>query len=339
MSLGGRRATPAPQTLALAANAARSFARLVSACTLPEELIVRIVCVAQGVVWAGRMLAPPPGKSAGSASGSDKEKEKNGDGQKGPARRANRYARANRNRDRSAPAEPTTSASGAGVQNDNERAEGKEKEGKQKQRKTQAAHLAHLLGLNGTAGHGREGAGGDGLPAPAAAGNAPQGAARGGGHGGKKRRGGRRGGEFPPVGLSVPAPGPGGVMGGAGPGKPELAEPISAEFHWTLPALRVASKWVLGNWGLGNWGLVVDGDGFNDEGEQGGHQQQWSAEEAELGAQRERFWATYAEFLRRLARSFSAVLLPKLSASVREGGEGGEGKDADAEGVPSSLSS
>jgi hypothetical protein len=39
--------------------------------------------------------------------------------------------------------------------------------------------------------------------------------------------------------------------------------------------------------------------------------------------------ATYAEFLRRLARTFSAALLPKLSASVREGGEGGEGKDAE----------
>ncbi|KAJ7793686.1 hypothetical protein B0H14DRAFT_3889137 [Mycena olivaceomarginata] len=282
--------TPAPQTLALVAHAAGSFAQLVSACTLPEELIVRVVCVAQGVVWAGQMLAPPPGKSAGSGSGSDKEKEKNGGGEKGAARRANRYARANRNRDRSAPAEPTTSASGAGVQNDNERAEGKEKEGKQKQRKTQAAHLAHLLGLNGTAGHGREGAGGDGC-----------GAARGGGHGGKERRGGRRGGEAPPVGLSVPAPGPG-VTGGAGPGKPELAE------------RRVPS----------------------DAACAGGHQQQQRrAEEAELGAQREPFWATYAEFLRRLARAFSAVLLPKLSASVREGGEGGEGKDAEGpEGVP-----
>ncbi|KAJ7831720.1 hypothetical protein B0H14DRAFT_3872163 [Mycena olivaceomarginata] len=287
----------------LAAHAAGFFARLVSACTLPEELIVRVVCVAQGVVWAGRMLAPPPGKTAGSASGSDKEKEKNGGGQKGPARRANRYARANRNRDKSAPAEPTTSASGAGVQNDNEndneRVEGREKEGKQKQRKTQAAHFAHLLGLHtALLGMGVRELGEVGV------------ARREGedreGREGEGRRGGRRGGEAPPVGLSVPAPGPGGVTGGAGPGKPELAKRISAEVRRTLPALR------------------------------GGHQQQQrSAEEAELGAQREPFWATFAEFLRRLARAFSAVLLPKLSASVREGGEGGEGKDAEGpEGPP-----
>ncbi|KAJ7863435.1 hypothetical protein B0H14DRAFT_3607672 [Mycena olivaceomarginata] len=173
--------TPAPQTLALAAHATRSFARLVSARALPEELIMRVMCMTQGVVWVGQMLASPPGKSAGSVSESDNEKEKNGGGEKGAARRANRCAHANRNRDKSAPAEPTTSASGAGVQNNNnnnnERVEGKE-ECKQKQCKTQAAHLAHLLRVHmALLGMGvRELGKVDvyAVPAPAAAANAPQ---------------------------------------------------------------------------------------------------------------------------------------------------------------------
>ncbi|KAJ7859343.1 hypothetical protein B0H14DRAFT_3446722 [Mycena olivaceomarginata] len=135
--------TPAPQTLALAAHAAhavRSFARLISVHVLPEELI-----------------------SAGSASESENEKKKNGVGR------------------RSAPAEPTTSTSGAGVQNDNnnnnERVEGKE-ERKQRQRKTQALHLARLLGVHtALLGMGVRELGKVDVyvvPAPAAAVNAPQ---------------------------------------------------------------------------------------------------------------------------------------------------------------------
>ncbi|KAJ7873832.1 hypothetical protein B0H14DRAFT_3557035 [Mycena olivaceomarginata] len=180
--------TPAPQTLALtahAAHAACSFARLVSARVLPEELIVRVVCVTQGVVWVGRMLALPPGKSAGSASENENEKKKNGGGEKGAVRRANRCARASRNRDKSAPTEPTTSTSGAGVQNDNnnnnERVEGKE-ERKQRQRKTQAAHLVRLLRVHtALLGMGVRELGKVDVyavlapvPAPAAAANAPQ---------------------------------------------------------------------------------------------------------------------------------------------------------------------
>jgi hypothetical protein len=55
----------------------------------------------QGVVWAGRMLALPPGKSAGNASENENEKKKNGGGEKGAARRANRCVHVNRNRDKS----------------------------------------------------------------------------------------------------------------------------------------------------------------------------------------------------------------------------------------------
>ncbi|KAJ7485823.1 hypothetical protein FB451DRAFT_1083325, partial [Mycena latifolia] len=95
-----------------------------------------------------------------------------------------------------------------------------------------------------------------------------------------------------------------------------LAERISAELRRALPALRVGSKWVLGNWG---WVLAA---GNNKAREAMG----WNAgeeeeeEEAELRAQLERFWGTYAEFLRRLVRTFPLAQLPALS----EGAEGGE---------------
>ncbi|KAF7336129.1 hypothetical protein MVEN_02160100 [Mycena venus] len=309
--------TPAPQTLALAAHTARAFARLVSARALPEDLIVRVVLVAQGAVWVGRMLAPPPAKNTGSASGSDKEK--NGEKEKEKGRRANRYTRANRNRDKSAPApaDAAPPADAAGELNEST-------EDGQRRSRTQAAHLAHLLGLHtallgvGVRELGEVDVYAVPAPAPAAAAaavNAPQGTARGGfaggGRGGKGKRGGRRGGEAPVVSAAVPVPATG---AGGGTGKPELAERISAEFRRTLPALRVASK--------------KEGEGG---GERGGRP---SAEEVELGAQRERFWATYAEFLRRLARTFPAGLLPKLSASGGEGEGNGavghEGGDGDA---------
>ncbi|KAJ7698203.1 hypothetical protein B0H16DRAFT_1745567 [Mycena metata] len=54
------RAMPPAQTLALATHATRVFAPLVAACTLPEELIVRVLLVAQGAVWVGRMIGRRP---------------------------------------------------------------------------------------------------------------------------------------------------------------------------------------------------------------------------------------------------------------------------------------
>ncbi|KAJ7688492.1 hypothetical protein B0H16DRAFT_1753101 [Mycena metata] len=51
---------PPAQTLALATHATRVFAPLVAACTLPEELIVRVLLVAQGAVWVGRMIGRRP---------------------------------------------------------------------------------------------------------------------------------------------------------------------------------------------------------------------------------------------------------------------------------------
>ncbi|KAJ6477482.1 hypothetical protein DFH09DRAFT_1342162 [Mycena vulgaris] len=47
-------------TLACKRKTVRALVRLVTARVLPEELIVRIGVLAQGAVWAGRMLAPAP---------------------------------------------------------------------------------------------------------------------------------------------------------------------------------------------------------------------------------------------------------------------------------------
>ncbi|KAJ6616729.1 hypothetical protein B0H10DRAFT_1948893 [Mycena sp. CBHHK59/15] len=112
-----------------------------------------------------------------------------------------------------------------------------------------------------------------------------------------------------------------------------LAERISAPFRRTLPALRVGSKWVRGNWAwLAGRGVLVAGACAADsekETAEGGVDADVDAETA-LRAQAARFWATYAEFLRLLARVFPVALLPALSvqgeesASDSEEGEDGE---------------
>ncbi|KAJ7722823.1 hypothetical protein B0H16DRAFT_1334514 [Mycena metata] len=183
--------TPPAQTLALAAHTTRVFARLVAARALPEELIVRVILVAQGAVWVGRMIESPTPR--------DREREKE---------------------------------------------------------RTRAAHLAHLFALHTAL-----------------------------------------------LGVGVREL-----------GEPELAERISAEFRRTLPALRVGSKWILGNWGwVGAEGVGLATSASGEEGREGD-----SPESGELHTRRAAFWTMYAEFLRRLVRTFPATLLPALSLELEE---------------------
>ncbi|KAJ7083470.1 hypothetical protein C8R44DRAFT_903908 [Mycena epipterygia] len=296
---------PPQQTLALAAHTARVFARLVAARALPEDLIVRVGVLAQGAVWVGRMLAPAPEEKEGGDKGKEKEKGKEREKEGGDKVKSK-----------------------------------SEKETDKERRDVRAAQLAHLLALHTAllgvgvrelgevdlyAAGGSVGVGaGVGVGANTGV-NVVGAGAGGGGGGGKGRRGrGAKPGLGPGLRNQTTAT-TGGTNAttsvGAAHAKPELAERISAEFRRTLPALRVGSKWVLGNW---TW---VQGEG--KEGDMNGEGK--GAEDAELEAQLARFWATYAEFLRRLARTFPVALLPALSASAGAAAVESEG-DADAQG-------
>ncbi|KAJ6573427.1 hypothetical protein DFH09DRAFT_1457404 [Mycena vulgaris] len=89
-ALWRERSAPPRHTLALSAHTVRAFARLVAVRALPEELIVRIGVLAQGAVWAGRMLAPAPAplsvSASGAGGGKEKEKERGGEREKGRRR-------------------------------------------------------------------------------------------------------------------------------------------------------------------------------------------------------------------------------------------------------------
>ncbi|KAJ7160379.1 hypothetical protein C8R46DRAFT_1286139 [Mycena filopes] len=299
--------TPPTETLRLAAHTARAFARLVGARALPEELIVRVVLVAQGAVWVGRMAPPPPslpsltgagengGGGAANANGNGKERER--DKEKG------------RRRSRKGTPAPAPPAAEQQQQEQNEIAgPGAGQGGRQRQ----AAHLAHLFALHTallgvgvrelgevdlyTAGAATASTTTTTITATGTAVGA-SGGPGGGGGGGRRRRGNA---PQQPQPQAPPKP------------KPELAERISAELRRTLPALRVGSKWVLGNWG---W-LRLEGGG-GAEGEVGEVVDE-GVEAAELRVRRAAFWTTYAEFLRRLARTFPAALLPALAVSVSE---------------------
>ncbi|KAJ6489891.1 hypothetical protein C8R45DRAFT_992076 [Mycena sanguinolenta] len=311
-----RGSTPPTQTLAFSAHTARAFARLVAARALPEELIVRVVLLSQGAVWVGRMVVVPPTTAAATTMtiNADAEKGK----EKGRKHGRNISSR-------------TVSSTTLDAHAENENLNGNAKDAKKPAGNTsangpgkQAAHLAHLLALHtalldvGVRELGEVDV--YSVPAAPVPVSVPPPPARGG-HGGRGRRHGRRGGgaeaaAVPPlVGGGMAISGAGGGMGGglSGPGTgANLAERISAEFRRTLPALRVASKWLLANWGWVREFVGEDskagGPGSEGEGE----------EEAALAAQRVRFWAAYADFLRLLARTFPAGLLPKLTV---EGGE------------------
>ncbi|KAJ7078721.1 hypothetical protein B0H15DRAFT_532588 [Mycena belliarum] len=96
-----------------------------------------------------------------------------------------------------------------------------------------------------------------------------------------------------------------------------LAERISAELRRTLPALRVGSKWTLGNWA---WVRAVGEKEAREATTKGqGEIVEIEDEEQELRAQLGRLWATYAEFLRRLARTFPIATLPPLSEAEDDG--------------------
>ncbi|KAK7013256.1 hypothetical protein R3P38DRAFT_2546463, partial [Favolaschia claudopus] len=299
------RATP------LASHLARAFARMVARRMLPEEMIVRVLMVAQGAVWVGRMVVVPPMPGTGEEDYSGKEKEKEagkGGGGRNSGNRRNRTGTVT-------PAMPVKSA-------EIEAKETKEREREEK--RVQRAHLIHvfelydaLLGVGvrelGEVDMYTTGGGGGGVVgATGALGETGRGERGGGG-----ARGGGRGGGV--VGADAAIVGAGaGIVGAHGGGEEGvgLAERISAEFRRTLPALRVASRQSAGE-GEEAWGeRERDGDD--------------ALEEA-----RRRFWTTYAEFLRRLARTFPVGMLPKLSEAPLEGsGEGeaqGQGQGGEEE--------
>lgn len=298
--------TPAPQTLALAAHTARAFGRLVAARALPEDFIVRVMLLAQGAVWVGRMVVLPEVKGPALGNGNGNGKDKNGkSGAKGK-------------RNKSA-AEDGAAEGQTG--NAAEKGKDKEQERVRRTRPSHAAHLAHLLALHTAllAVGVRELGEVDTYAHPAAVVPTPAVHNHAGGRGaggGRGRRGGRRA-EVPGAGVVAGAtPAAAGAVGGGRDAGAGLAERISAEFRRTLPALRVATKWI-----VGNWGWVREGEAAGrTTGEKRGGDKDEEDEEAELVEQRVRFWATYAEFLRRLARTFPVGLLPKLTA-IAEGGE------------------
>ncbi|KAJ7652481.1 hypothetical protein DFH06DRAFT_536413 [Mycena polygramma] len=266
------------------------------------------------------------GNASGSGGGGENRAEKSGEKEKGRRRR---------NKDKgdkgsSGPATPAPPAPSPAAR-------------AQQTRRVQAAQLAHLLALHtallrvGVTELGEVdmysglGAGGAGAGAGAATTNAAvqSGEGRGGGRGRRAERYSRARRQREPAAASASAAaattgaGVGGMNGGAG-AKPELAERISAEFRRTLPALRVASKWVLGNWG---WmadaaASSANGSKAHVNAKDGGEGE--SMEEIELRAQRARFWTTYAEFLRRLARTFPGALLPRLSEPLSTSASGGD---------------
>ncbi|KAJ7435226.1 hypothetical protein B0H11DRAFT_2257413 [Mycena galericulata] len=329
---------PIPNTLALSAHTARAFARLVSGRALPEEMIVRVGVLAQGAVWVGRMIASPSSSSPSTAAAGD---ERDGDKKDIGGKEKEKGRRRRHPSGPAAPAPAPSTNVPAAVQSAEERA------------RLQAAQLAHLLALHtALLGVGvRELAEVDLYTAVGVAASSATVAAVGAavanphGHGGGGR--GRRGrggmlanGNASGGAVGIPTNGHGNVGGsigvtasGLGGQGQELAERISAAFRRTLPALRVGSKWVLGNWGwvceaasAGATSSNSDcGEAKGDEGK-GEREKGESAEERELRAQAARFWATYAEFLRGLSRAFPIALLPALSVPAREVEGEGDGE-------------
>ncbi|KAF7345287.1 hypothetical protein MSAN_01905400 [Mycena sanguinolenta] len=318
-ALWRERNTPPTQTLALSAHTARAFARLVAARALPEELIVRVVLLSQGAVWVGRMVvvAPLTTMNANAAVMTNADAEKGKDKEKG------------RKHGRSSSSRALSSTLDAHVETENVNGNGNAKKtsdngnanvnGQAKQ----AAHLAHLLALHtallnvGVRELGEVDV--YSVPAPAPVPAAVPVAPRGG-HGGRgeeARKAGRRDG-----GGDAPS---GRWKRGWRHGR------ASAEFRRTLPALRVASKWLLANWG---WvrEFVGEAEGEAARGKREGNGGDEGEEEAELAAQRVRFWATYADFLRLLARTFPAGLLPKLTVDGGTEGAVLEGEDQGRDG-------
>ncbi|KAK7039786.1 hypothetical protein R3P38DRAFT_3468803 [Favolaschia claudopus] len=328
------RATP------LASHLARAFARMVGRRMLPEEMIVRVLMVAQGAVWVGRMVVVP----SIPAVEEEREGAKEKDAGKGGGGRNNR-------RNRTGTVTPATPVKSAEV----EAREKKEKE--KEERRVQRAHLIHvfelydaLLGVGvrelgevdmyTTAGGGAVGVTGGG----GGGGERGGAGARGGGRGRRGRGGGAGRGAAAGGGGVVSADAAvGGAVGAHGSGEEGvgLAERISAEFRRTLPALRVASRWVRANWAWAVPPLTTVPTSASVSGP-GGRQSQSEAEEARgeggrdgdgddaLEEARRRFWTTYAEFLRRLARTFPVGMLPKLSGAPLGGP--GEGEQAHGRG-------
>ncbi|KAK7044309.1 hypothetical protein R3P38DRAFT_3258482 [Favolaschia claudopus] len=345
------RATP------LASHLARAFARMVARRMLPEEMIVRVLMVAQGAVWVGRMVVVPPMPVTGEEDYSGKEKEKEagkGGGGRNSGNRRNRTGTVT-------PAMPVKSA-------EIEAKETKEREREEK--RVQRAHLIHvfelydaLLGVGvrelGEVDMYTTGGGGGGVVGATGAlgetgrGERGGGGARGGGRGRRGRGGGggaargaaAGGGGVVSADAAIVGAGAG-IVGAHGGGEEGvgLAERISAEFRRTLPALRVASRWVRANWA---WAVPPSTSVATSALGAGGRQSQSAGEGEEAWGERERdgddaleearrrFWTTYAEFLRRLARTFPVGMLPKLSEAPLEGsGEGeaqGQGQGGEEE--------
>ncbi|KAJ7192466.1 hypothetical protein GGX14DRAFT_595803 [Mycena pura] len=307
---------PASQTLSLSAHTARLFARLVAARALPEELIVRVGVLAQGAVWVGRMGPALPAVAPASSVADAGDAEKGAKGGGAEEKDKERGRRRTKHKPAPIPAAPGTPAQAPrrhAVQQD-------------------PAHLAHLLALHTAllAVGVRELGEVDMYAQPQAPAPAPAPALPALGKG-RRGRGAARGG--PATVVTV-----GDVRSAetATSAKPELAERISAEFRRTLPALRVGSKWVIANWA---WVCAAaGGGGVTDDAaraKQNGNgkmeaEKEHSEEELELSAQLVRFWAVYAEFLRRLARTFPVALLPALSLPVARqefGGADAAGQD------------
>ncbi|KAJ3507371.1 hypothetical protein NLJ89_g6337 [Agrocybe chaxingu] len=98
----------------------------------------------------------------------------------------------------------------------------------------------------------------------------------------------------------------------------DLAQRISATFRRTLPALRIASKWLNANFKY----VAQDQEfvAFQEKERAKGLEisKRWSEKISGYSTKTKRFWETYADFMRSLSRAFPAQKLPKFDAPLEE---------------------
>ncbi|KAL0579931.1 hypothetical protein V5O48_002102 [Marasmius crinis-equi] len=96
----------------------------------------------------------------------------------------------------------------------------------------------------------------------------------------------------------------------------DLAQRIMVEFRRTLPALRIASKWLLANFKL----VMQDPESLGAKNGKGGKraQHKTTGQISPSSIETIEFWEKYAEFLRALSRAFPSNKLPDLTFALSE---------------------
>ncbi|KAJ8082176.1 hypothetical protein PM082_008023 [Marasmius tenuissimus] len=96
----------------------------------------------------------------------------------------------------------------------------------------------------------------------------------------------------------------------------DLSQRIMVEFRRALPALRIASKWLLANFKL----VMQDPESFGTRSGKGSKRAQRKSDGqiSPSSVQTIEFWEKYAEFLRVLSRAFPSSKLPDLTFALSE---------------------